>query len=42
MRQEMMYQLAPLDDGPVVEREARGRIVKGDDLTRPRVQPRRR
>lgn len=32
MRQEMMSQLAPMDEGPVIERQARGRIVQGDEL----------
>ncbi|HVC76952.1 MAG TPA: helix-turn-helix domain-containing protein [Candidatus Micrarchaeaceae archaeon] len=31
MRQEMLTQLAPFDEGPVIERQARGRIVRGDD-----------
>lgn len=32
MRQEMMSQLAPMDEGPVIERPARGGIVQGDEL----------
>ena len=32
MHQEMMSQLAPLDEGPVIEHPARGRIVQGDEL----------
>ena len=31
MRQEMLNQLAPFEEGPVIERQARGRIVRGDD-----------
>jgi excisionase family DNA binding protein len=31
MRQEMFTQLAPFEEGPVIERQARGRIVRGDD-----------
>ena len=32
MHREMMSQLAPLDEGLVIERPPRGRMVPGDDL----------
>jgi excisionase family DNA binding protein len=32
MRQEMFTQLASFDEGPVLERAARGRIVHADEL----------
>lgn len=31
MRKQMLNQLAPFEEGPVIERQARGRIVRGDD-----------
>ena len=33
MHQEMKSQLAPLDEGPVIERPSRGRMVRGDELS---------
>ena len=32
MRHEMLSQMAPMEEGPVIERPARGGIVQGDDL----------
>jgi excisionase family DNA binding protein len=32
MRKEMFTQLAPFDEGPVLKRAARGRIVRADEL----------
>jgi excisionase family DNA binding protein len=31
MRKEMLAQLAPFDEGPVIQRPARGRIVRTED-----------
>ncbi len=32
MRDEMLSQMAPMEEGPVIDRPARGGIVQGDDL----------